>query len=170
MRAVRESIRQLRALLPTGGSKEKMFAAVQAGELGTRVLPAKGTKHNKIIGIRMDRGKRYFKDGEERQSFNIQVNKEAEDPTLRKLAQKDSHKIWAMADIAVGPKEDPTQAVNDFFDRLEASVDDGPSNAEDSKSSPSSQSKGSRPSKSPSKRSKSPTKGSKSPTKGSKKK
>jgi hypothetical protein len=56
----------------------------------------------------LDYGEKFVKDGKTYQRLNWQLNKDAENSTLKKLAQQDSHYVWSTADVAVveTPSED----------------------------------------------------------------
>lgn len=121
MRAIKTSVRQLRGQIKST-SLEQSLATGGKDELGTRALPKKTAENDLNIGVRIDYGKRYTdKAGQLWQNLKLQINKNAAGPTLRELANKDAH-VYAEADMAVGPKEEPEQAVTDFFQRLETSL------------------------------------------------
>ncbi|KAK2800298.1 hypothetical protein FQN51_006206 [Onygenales sp. PD_10] len=90
---------------------------------GSRVYPAQSSPTDKKIGVRLDRGERVHG------KLNIlrlklQVNKGAEDPTLKKLADENSHKVWATIDVDT--TQDPTEEnLAKFFGDLEDHVKKG---------------------------------------------
>ena len=72
-----------------------------AGIPGTRAAPTQAGNNDAKIGLRLDYGERFKIDGKEYLRVNLQVNKGAENPTLRALANKNSHEVWSYADILI---------------------------------------------------------------------
>ncbi len=66
---------------------EKLASA--SGELGSRAAPTQVGKNDAKIGLRLDYGKEFQKDGKKYGRLNLQVNKKAENTTLKDLASKD---------------------------------------------------------------------------------
>lgn len=65
---------------------------------GSRVFPPQNAPVDKKIGVRLDKGETVQgKPGVLR--LKLQANKGADDPTLKKLADENSHKVWATVDI-----------------------------------------------------------------------
>ena len=87
--------------------------------LGSRAVPTQTAKNDENIGLRLDYGKQYEKDGKRYSRLNLQVNKGAENPTLKELANKNSHKVWATADILIEDKQSnpSTAAIGGAIDR-----------------------------------------------------
>lgn len=83
---------------------------------GSRVFPAKGSQAEKKIGLRLDKGEKVH-DKPNFLRLKLQVNKGAEDPALKKMADKNSHAVIATVDV------DTTQEVTEenlrkVFDHL----------------------------------------------------
>lgn len=98
--------------------------ATTQGEPGSRAIPSKFSEKDKKIGIRIDYGHTVMgSDGKKYQSFNMQINKDAEDPTLAKLEEKHKHKKYAEARVEVYPKT-PDQAKQAYKNFLEDLRDD----------------------------------------------
>lgn len=104
-----------RAMLESLTSLEKWFTASTNrmlklargnGEPGHRAGPAQNPVNDQNIGSRLDIGNLIKKDGKNYRRVHWQLNKDAANSTIRKEAQKDSHKIWSYADVEI--KENPT--------------------------------------------------------------
>ncbi|KAI7500156.1 hypothetical protein KC367_g3872 [Hortaea werneckii] len=70
------------------------------------------------IGSRLDYEDKSIRDGKEFRRYKFQINKQAANSTLRDLANKDSHKVWAQADVPLDSKS-PEEAVEKLFEDLE---------------------------------------------------
>lgn len=99
--------------------KSRMKKVVSGkGELGTRAAPAQAGNNDAEIGSRLDHGKKFIgEDGREYQRLKLQLNKQAADATLRKLAKQDSHR--AEADVPTG-SEGKSEVVEKLFEDLAA--------------------------------------------------
>jgi hypothetical protein len=64
----------------------------------------------------LDNGETFVKGGKYYKRYKFQVNKGADDKTLKKLADKDSHKVWAEADMPIGEEDQHTVVENLFAD------------------------------------------------------
>ncbi|EKV16246.1 hypothetical protein PDIG_21180 [Penicillium digitatum PHI26] len=53
------------------------------------------------IGSRLDHSEEFEIDGKKYRRFKWKINKKAANATLKELANKDSHKVWAEADVPV---------------------------------------------------------------------
>lgn len=71
------------------------------GTPGTRAAPTQAGNNDANIGLRLDYGERFKKDGKTYRRVNLQVNKGAENPTLKALANKNSHEVWSHADVLI---------------------------------------------------------------------
>ena len=98
---------------------KKFLAAIPFGEVarkapttdrGQRLWPPQTSQNDKKYNLRVDKGSS-LPDG--REQLIIQANKNAEDQSARKSAQKDSHKIVAM--VAIDPQQDllDEEAINE---------------------------------------------------------
>lgn len=95
------------------------------GVSGTRAAPASAGPNDSQIGSRLDHGEKVVKDGKEYRRYNWQINKNAANPTLKKLANKDSHKKWTSADVPLGADEsDQDEIVGQLFNDLKANMKD----------------------------------------------
>ncbi|KAK0707061.1 hypothetical protein B0T26DRAFT_729017 [Lasiosphaeria miniovina] len=93
-----------------------------ASASGVRAVPARTTTNDETIGCRLDFGPKLA--GDKRQ-YNFQLNKNARNTSVKKLAQKNSHKVWSEAEIQ--QKSEPTDSesktiVEGFFDKLESNM------------------------------------------------
>ncbi len=110
-------------------SKSRRLKLIRGnGDVGTRAAPTRSGKNDENIGSRVDFGPIVVKDGnKEHRRFFFQLNKDADNSTIKKLAQKDSHKVWSSADIMV--KENPTteevdESLERFFEELNDNMED----------------------------------------------
>lgn len=87
------------------------------GIAGTRAAPTKTVVNDQRIGLRADWGDTFWRDGNQYKRVKIQANKGADNPTIRALAQKDSHKILAEADLEIGALSDD-EAIDQLFEDL----------------------------------------------------
>ena len=94
-----------------------------SGTPGTRAAPAQSGTNDVKIGSRLDNGEKIVKDGKEYKRFKFQINKGAENSTLKQLANKNSHKVWSQADIPIG-EGSPDKIVEQLFEGLEANLED----------------------------------------------
>ena len=83
---------------------------------GTRAAPTQAGNNDKKIGSRLDNGEAFTKGGKQYKRYKFQVNKGADEKTLKELADKDSHKVWAQADMPIGEEDDYTAVENLFAD------------------------------------------------------
>jgi len=100
-RALRESLDNLRIWVFTSESRILQIANGQ-GIAGTRAAPTQAGTNDTKIGSRLDNGETFTKDGIDYKRFKFQVNKDADNKTLKELARKDAHKVWAEADMPIG--------------------------------------------------------------------
>jgi hypothetical protein len=91
------------------------------GTPGTRAAPAQAGNNDKKIGVRLDNADTIVKDGKKFKRYKFQVNKGADNPTLKTLADKNSHEVWSQADMPVDDG-DPEEVVNNLFDDLEKNL------------------------------------------------
>lgn len=83
-----------------------MAELVSEGPLGTRSVPTQASNNDTELGARMNYAHTYEGSEGRYQMLKLQINKNAQNQTLKKLADKDSHKVWAQATVLVAPKED----------------------------------------------------------------
>lgn len=91
------------------------------GTPGTRAAPAQAGNNDKKIGTRLDNAETIDRDGKKFRRYKFQVNKGADNPTLKTLADKNSHEVWSHADMPV-EEGDPEEVVNKLFDDLEKNL------------------------------------------------
>ncbi|KAH9871023.1 hypothetical protein J1614_006597 [Plenodomus biglobosus] len=115
-RPLKRSIQDLKTWVFQSRSRVQLIANGQ-GTAGTRAAPAQSGNNDKKIGSRLDNGENFTKDDKEYKRYKLQVNKGAEDKTLKRLADKDSHTVWAQADAAIG-EAGPDTLVKKMFDDL----------------------------------------------------
>lgn len=95
----------------------RMVKLVQGlGKLGERAMPPRTTVNDANIGCRLDFGPTIKKGEKEYKKYYLQLNKNASDPSLRKLAEKDSHKVWSEAEVEIKPNPTPEEAKAAFED------------------------------------------------------
>ncbi|KAF2259615.1 hypothetical protein CC78DRAFT_620902 [Lojkania enalia] len=116
-RALKSSLESLKTWVFQSNSRVQKIANGQ-GTAGTRAAPAQSGNNDKKIGSRLDNGEAFTKNGKQYKRYKFQVNKGADDKTLKQLADKDSHKVWAQADMPIGDT-DARKAVEQLFDDLE---------------------------------------------------
>lgn len=116
-RALKASLQSLRAWVFQSNSRVEKIASGQ-GTAGTRAAPAQSGNNDQKIGSRLDSGETFTKNGKQYKRYKFQVNKGADDQTLKQLADKDSHKVWAQADVPLG-NADPRKIVDQLFEDLE---------------------------------------------------
>jgi hypothetical protein len=118
MGAVLDALRALRDRARAKSSTRQKLLRPSVGDdsaSGRRVIPA--PSHDRSIGIRIDRGQQVG----ERIKIYAQPNKQADNRTIRDLANQNSHQNLAEAWINT---EDPidNSTVDKIFDSLEASA------------------------------------------------
>ncbi|RDH30847.1 hypothetical protein BDQ94DRAFT_172616 [Aspergillus welwitschiae] len=118
MGAVVDALRALRQrALKVSSTKQKLLrpAVGDNAAAGHRIIPARA--HDESIGVRIDRGVQV----DNRIKIYAQPNKNAANPTIKKMAQEDSHQNLAEAWVNVeDPVDDST--VDKVFDALMASA------------------------------------------------
>ncbi|KJX96291.1 hypothetical protein TI39_contig679g00001 [Zymoseptoria brevis] len=119
-RALKESLKGLKTWVFASPSRVMKLARGE-GAPGTRAAPAQVGNNDKKIGVRLDNADTIVKDGKTFKRYKFQVNKGAENPTLKTLADKNSHEVWSHADIPVG-EGDPEDVVNHLFEDLEKNL------------------------------------------------
>ena len=116
-RARQESLETLKNWVLGRSSQVTKIASGQ-GIAGTRAAPTQSGPNDLKIGSRLDNGEKIVKDGKEHKRYKWQVNKNAENATLRELANKNSHKVWAEADIPINSGTSAKDAVEQLFSDL----------------------------------------------------
>jgi hypothetical protein len=106
-RALKESLKSLKTWVLASPSRVAKLARGE-GTPGTRAAPAQAGNNDKKIGVRLD-------------NADTIVKKSADNPTLKTLADKNSHEVWSQADMPVD-EGDPEEVVNNLFDDLEKNL------------------------------------------------
>ena len=95
------------------------------GIAGTRAAPSQSGSNYSTIGSRLDNGEKVLKNGAEYKRYKWQINKNANNPTLRELANKNSHKVWSEADVPINSDGSSAEAdVGQLFEDLKANMKD----------------------------------------------
>ena len=113
-RAMKDGLRKLQQYVTSSKSRLRKIVNGQ-GDAGTRAVPAQTGKNDADIGLRLDYGDKFTRNGKEYRRCKLQVNKQADNPTLKALAAKDSHKVWAEADIQIHTVPDNAEQVAEGF-------------------------------------------------------
>jgi hypothetical protein len=119
-RALKESLKVLKDWVMSSPSRVKKIAQGE-GAPGTRAAPIQAGNNDKKIGVRIDNADTIVKDGKRFKRYKLQVNKGAENATLKTLADKNSHEVWSQADVTMDER-DPVDVVNDLFEDLEKNL------------------------------------------------
>ncbi|KAL2785323.1 hypothetical protein BJX66DRAFT_343215 [Aspergillus keveii] len=88
-RARRESLEALKNWVLGRSSQVTKLASGQ-GIAGTRAAPSQSGSNDMTIGSRLDNGEKVTKDGKEYKRYKWQINKNAQNATLKELANKDT--------------------------------------------------------------------------------
>ncbi|KAL8921040.1 MAG: hypothetical protein Q9208_005931 [Pyrenodesmia sp. 3 TL-2023] len=124
-RAVLDTLGRLKNYVFQTKSRQ-LIIAKGLGIDDTRAAPSQGGNHDAKVGGRLDRGKVFTKeDGKQYRRYIFQLNKDAEQPAVKKLAQKDAHKVYAVADVPVEDDMDESKAeevCEQLFDELTANA------------------------------------------------
>ncbi len=122
---LRSFLQELFKVANQTSSARKRLLNPSADGAGSRVFPPVGSKLNAKYGIRIDKGEPVT--GEEDMIvLNLQVNKEAENSTIKKLARKGTHKIYAQARVPrtqEASEENLFKLLAEFDEDLEARDD-----------------------------------------------
>jgi hypothetical protein len=119
-RALKESLKSLKTWVLASPSRVAKLARGE-GTPGTRAAPAQAGNNDEKIGVRLDNADTIVKEGKKFKRYKFQVNKSADNPTLKTLADKNSHEVWSQADMPVD-EGDPEEVVNNLFDDLEKNL------------------------------------------------
>ena len=86
---------------------------------GTRLAPSRGENKDPEDGLRFDFGEITDRNGRQVRQVKVQPNKGAKDPSLKALAQKNSHQVLAEAYVDVNhpdSREAAKQVISDLKD------------------------------------------------------
>nr|OQO30196.1 hypothetical protein B0A51_11592 [Rachicladosporium sp. CCFEE 5018] len=118
--ALKESLKGLKTWVLASPSRVAKLVRGE-GTPGTRAAPTQAGNNDQKIGVRLDNADTIVKDGKRFKRYKFQVNKGADNPTLKTLADKNSHEVWSQADMPVD-EGDPEEVVNNRFDDLEKNL------------------------------------------------
>lgn len=116
-RAIRSSITELHRLVMASRSRAATLIK-GTGIPGTRAFPARTKANDAKFGVRIDNGEIVVRNGQEYKQYKFQANKEAENSTIRKIAEKNPHGVLAVAEIRVikdFTDEEADEIITDFF-------------------------------------------------------
>lgn len=124
--ARKKALTLLKNWVMDSSSRMKKLAS-GTGDSGARAAPARTKKNDQNLGSRIDYGPMWKDDKTEYRRYNWQLNSDANDSSIKKLAQKDSHKVWSHANVPVTPaptEEEARKAVESMFKELEENLED----------------------------------------------
>ncbi|KXT03796.1 hypothetical protein AC578_737 [Pseudocercospora eumusae] len=122
-RAAKATLDRVFTHIKSAASRKKGLFS-KAAEAGTRAAPARGGKHDKQVGGRIDYGDKHQIGEKLYRRVKFQLNKDADDKSVRELA-KQSHKIWAEADVQIDPPpDDEDQATEKAYEDLRKDLED----------------------------------------------
>jgi len=101
---------------------KKIMENAASAKPGSRAYP--NPTKDAAVGFRLDWGEEIQDDSGHYRNVKLQVNKNAEDATLKKLAGKDSHRVYATARVSLDANDSTTE--DDLLDVL---VTQGKANA-----------------------------------------
>ena len=117
---MKESLDYIKASLSKSAIKTLLSGD---GVPGTRAAPTQPGNNDSKAGERLDHGKNYTKSNQTVHRLKYQLNKNAENPTLKKLAAQDSHKVWSYADVPVPvPGNELNEVIDSTFTTLKANL------------------------------------------------
>lgn len=119
-RAMKESLDYIKASMSKSAVKTLLSGD---GVPGTRAAPTRSGNNDAKAGGRLDHGENYTKGNQTVHRLKYQLNKNAENTTLKKLAAQDSHKVWSYADVPVPvPEKRLNEVVDSIFATLKANL------------------------------------------------
>lgn len=124
--AKKASLKALKDWVKTSKARA-LTIAKGTGTPGQRAAPAQTGKNDAKIGSRLDNGETVKKGDREYRRYKWQLNKNAENSTLKRLAAKDSHKVWSQADVEIkkdANAEEAQSLVDEMFEQLEKNMVD----------------------------------------------
>ncbi|KAB8213066.1 hypothetical protein BDV33DRAFT_84268 [Aspergillus novoparasiticus] len=122
-RALKDAVRALRAWVDASASRSAKIAKGE-GTPGTRAAPARTAVNDSNIGVRLDHAEIVTKDGKAYKRYKLQANKNASNATIKGLANKNSHRVYAEADVAVDDSISTEDKISKLFQDLENDVDE----------------------------------------------
>jgi hypothetical protein len=120
--AIKESLQRLRQAVFNSKSRIEKIVSGE-GIAGTRAAPPQSGNYDRKIGSRLDNGEAFTENGKRKKRYNFQLNKGADNPTLKKLADKNSHKVWSYADVDLEDERSSEEKLDDFFNQLEENLE-----------------------------------------------
>lgn len=82
------------------------------GELGKRAAPAQIGKNDAEIGVRIDNGGVFQREGKFYKRFNLQLNVNAANTSIKKIARQNPDKKWASVELEVPQDDAETGAID----------------------------------------------------------
>jgi len=83
------------------------------GQPGSRLTPARSSRNDARVGARLDFGSNFTKDGKQYQNVNFQLNKDADESSIRALVkQNGTHTKYAEVPVLISPPNVPTTKVD----------------------------------------------------------
>jgi len=121
--AQQEALKALRAWFSAAKSRKALITKSE-GQAGHRAGPTRAGNNDAKIGARLDYGEKFKKGNQDFLRLNFQINKGAERKTLKELANKNSHKVWATADVLLSDnKKTEDEIFDDIFDDLKTDLE-----------------------------------------------
>ncbi|KAK1144574.1 hypothetical protein N8T08_005447 [Aspergillus melleus] len=111
-RALKDGVNALKAWVAASASRSAKIAKGE-GSPGTRAAPTRTAVNDSNIG-----------DGEVFKRYKLQANKNASNATIKSLANQNSHKVYAEADVAVDDSIFAEDKISKLFEDLENDVDE----------------------------------------------
>lgn len=121
-RALKDGVRSLKQWVTTSTSRATRIVKGE-GEAGTRAAPARTPANDSKIGVRLDNGEIVTKDGKQYKRYKLQANKNASNSTIKELANKNSHRVFAEADIPLDESIPFDERLSSFWQDLEEDLD-----------------------------------------------
>ncbi|KAK5116751.1 hypothetical protein LTR62_007425 [Meristemomyces frigidus] len=114
-RTLKESPKGLQTWVMASPSRMARLARGE-GTPGTRAAPTQAGNNDKRIEVRLDNADTIIQDGKKFKRYKFQVNKGADNPTLKTFADKNSHEVWSHADMSCNDGDSESAIINLFED------------------------------------------------------
>ncbi|PYH75338.1 hypothetical protein BO82DRAFT_36729 [Aspergillus uvarum CBS 121591] len=121
-RALKDAVRELKAWVTESASRSARIARGE-GTPGSRAAPTRTASNDSKIGVRLDNGENVTKEGKVYKRYKVQACKEASNSTIKSLASKNSHKVYAEADVPIDDSISVDDKIKKLFEDLENDVD-----------------------------------------------
>ncbi|KAG5302381.1 hypothetical protein I7I50_03322 [Histoplasma capsulatum G186AR] len=120
--ALKRGVRELENWVKGSVSRATRLARGE-GTAGTRAAPTQTATNDSQIGVRLDNAEKITRNGKEYKRYKLQANKNAANPTIRELANKNSHRVFAEADVPLDGTIPTDQKITALFQDLIDDVD-----------------------------------------------